>query len=86
MSVELRRNTLDVVHQDGDRRCGHCSPPFIRNVAACKNYHNAPGVIVSDLESVSTGEYPVIKSTMSTYIVYVGIEHSVVCISDSGAT
>ena len=85
MSVELRRNTLDVVHEDGDRRCGHCSPPFIRNVAACKNYHNAPGVIVSDLESVSAGEYPVIIS-MSTYIVYVGIEHSVVRISDSGAT
>ena len=62
MSVELRSNTLDVVYEDGDGRCGHCTVPFISNVSACKNYHNAPGVIVSDLESVSTGECPVVKS------------------------
>ena len=62
VSVELRCNTLDVVYEDGDGRCGHRAVPFICNVAACKNYHNAPGVIVSDLESASTGEYPVIKS------------------------
>ena len=49
MSVELGRNTLDVIYEDGDGRCGHCAPPFICSVTAIKNYHNAPGVIVSDL-------------------------------------
>ena len=45
MSVELGRNTLDVIYEDGDGRCGHCAPPFICSVTAIKNYHNAPGVM-----------------------------------------
>ena len=62
MGVELGRNTLDVIYEDGDGRCGHCAPPFICNVTAFKNYHNAPGIIVFDLEWVSNCEYPVVKS------------------------
>jgi len=61
VSVELRRNTLDVVYEDGDGRCGDRAPPFICGVAACKNHHIAPGAIVSNLESVSTSEYSVIR-------------------------
>jgi hypothetical protein len=62
VSVELGRNTPDAIYEEGEGRCGYCAPPLICNVTAFKNYHNAPGVIVSDLEWVSTCGYPVVKS------------------------
>ena len=50
VSVKLGRHTLDVVYEGLDGRCGHRAPPFICNVTAFKNDHDAPGVVVSNLE------------------------------------
>jgi len=64
VSVELGRNTLDVIYEDGDGRCGHCAPPFICNVTAFKNHHHAPGVIVSDVVYIGV-EHSVVRMSGS---------------------